>query len=72
MQKKHAAELLEEQRQQIAAATKGARDYPLTDEEMGDIVDFLEGTSALLYSTHSHRSEKKNGLNCFRLVIELD
>jgi hypothetical protein len=39
MQKKHAAELLEEQRQQIAAATKGARDYPLTDEERRDLLE---------------------------------
>lgn len=43
-----------------------------TDGDIDLILDRLQGLSYLLFSTHSHRTPKKDGLCCYRIIIELD
>lgn len=44
----------------------------LTDAEITEVLDALEGLSYFVYTTHSHGTAKKDYLNCHRVIIELD
>jgi len=42
------------------------------DSALDTILDGLEGVSCILYTTHSHKTPRKEGLACYRVIIELD
>lgn len=44
----------------------------MTDVEVDTLVAGLEGLSCIVYTTHSHRQPRKNGLSCYRVILELD
>ena len=44
----------------------------LTDAQVDETLDALKGVSLIVYTTHSHRQPKKGGLNCYRVLVELD
>jgi hypothetical protein len=44
----------------------------MSSEDMLQVAGALEGVSAVLYTTHSHRTERKDYLDCWRAIVELD
>lgn len=42
------------------------------DTRLDRLLATLDNLSCILYTTHSHRTPKKNGLGCYRVIIELD
>jgi hypothetical protein len=43
-----------------------------TDEECEALAQALQGLEHICYTTHSHKTPKKDGLNCLRVIIALD
>lgn len=41
-------------------------------DRANELFDAIEGTSAILYTTHSHMTPRKGGLGCYRVILELD
>lgn len=44
----------------------------LTDDQTVEALTPLQGLSHIVYTTHSHKQGRKQGLNCYRIIIELD
>lgn len=42
------------------------------DADIDALLGALQGTEIIVYSTHSHRTPRKHGLNCYRVLIALD
>lgn len=44
----------------------------LTDDQLSEVIEALDGVSAYLHTTWSHKTPQKDELNCVRVIIELD
>lgn len=44
----------------------------LSASDLLDVAGRLDGISSIWYPTHSHLSSKKDGLECYRVILELD